>query len=434
MGSTGGVPGGLDVQSIVQQILYAERAPARRMELQRSQLQTTDSAYSDLLSKLSDLSGKLSGLINGTFAAKTATSSNPNAFTATASPSAQVGLYNIKITSLASAGTYASNAWSTSTAALSLSGTFNVTLSGSTQTITVATTDSLTAIQGKINNAGLQATASIITDSSGSRLSVISNSTGAANDVTISANTVTGLAFTKTTTGADAAFQVNGISVTSASNTVSTVINGVTLNLLQADSTLTYSLSVASDLTSIKKSLNDFVSAYNALANYAKGQFAFDRAKNGAGVLAGDPALRQIVGDLQYQLANSYAGNQTYKTMASIGIEFQQDGTLAINDSSLSAALTANPTEVQNLFAASGSVGQNFNSSLTGASSPTSGYVPAARTGIANLTSDITKRIAVIDQRLAYRQQVLMDQFSRADAALRNLAILQNQISSQLRG
>lgn len=433
----GSIPGGggLDVNSIVSQILYAERAPARRLEFQRSQLQTTDSAYADLASRVSDLSSKLSGLINGTFAAKTATSSNPNIFTASASSSAQVGLYAIKVNQLAQAGTFASTAFTDATTqTIGVSGTFTITLSGGTQSISVAANDTLSAIQTKINNLRVPVTASIITDSSGARLSLISNSTGAANDIISLSGSVGALSFSRASSGLDAQFTVNGISISSASNTVTTAINGVTLNLLQKDTVNTYTLTVAADTTSIKKSLSDFTSAYNALANYAKQQFTFNSASNRSGILSGDPTLRQIMSDLQTKLNGKFDANTTYKSLASIGIEFQQDGTLSINDSTLTTALTNNPTEVQNLFTAANSVGQQVNASLNTAGNPTDGLITTARNGLSTLMSDINQRVLDIDQRLSFRQQALIAQFSRADAALRNLATMQNQIGAQLRG
>ena len=236
MGSTGGVSGGggLDVNGIVAQILFAERAPARRLEQQRATLQATDSAYSDLASKLSDLSSKLSSLISGTFAAKTATSSNTSIFTASASPSAQAGLYTVKVNQLAQAGTFASTAFTDANTAIGSSGTFTLQLSGGPQTISVAATDTLTSIQSKINNLGVPVTAAIITDSSGARLSVISNSTGQANDIISLSGSAGTLSFARTLSGQDAKLEVNGISISSSSNTVSTALQGVTLTLLAA--------------------------------------------------------------------------------------------------------------------------------------------------------------------------------------------------------
>ena len=435
MGSIGGFSGGLDVNGIVSQILNAERLPARRLEQQRSVLQSTDSAFGDLASKLSELGAKLAALSSDSFGAKTATSSNTSVFTATATSAATAGLYTVKVTALAKAGTYASNvfAGTSATTALNLSGSFDITLSGATKTITVAATDSLSSIQSQINNQGLDLTAAVITDATGVRLSVISNKTGSANDVTLANNTVSGLTFTKTVTGSDATLKVNEIDITSASNTVTNVLPGVTLNLL-ATHAETHNLTITSDQTAVKKSLNDFVSAYNALAKFAKQQFTFDKAKNSSGILGSDPTLRQIAEDLQSKLTDKYTGNTTYQTLASVGIGFQQDGTLAIDDAKLTAALNANPTEVQNLFTATGSVGKNVSVSLDAANNATNGFVTVARNSISSLITDVNKRISDIDQRLAFRQEGLIAQFSRADAALRNLASMQSQLSAQLRG
>jgi flagellar hook-associated protein 2 len=417
--------------------MYAARAPERLMAGQKVTLQAQDSAYSDLSSKLSDLQTKLNVLTQSTgiFTAQKATSSNTNIFTATADGTAQVGAYTVKVNALATASTFSSNAFTDSTTALGLSGTFNLAVgTGSPSTITVATTDNLTNIRDKINAAGLGLTASIITDTSGARLSIIGNNTGTANAVSISSNTVTGLTFTQNTAAANASVLVNGISISSATNTVTGAVAGVTLNLAGVDTTNTYNLTITTDTTAITGALNDFATAYNAVNSFINKQFAYDPNKKSQGPLGSDSVLREIQGKLQSVLTSTFSGNTTITTFRSAGLALQQDGSLTVDSTKLGPALSSNFNELKNFFQNASGPANLLNAKLNESTDIAVGSITTARNNIAATIRDIDSHISDIESQLVFRQQLLIAQFTRADTALKQLSVMQSQISSSLAG
>ncbi len=156
--------------------------------------------------------------------------------------------------------------------------------------------------------------------------------------------------------GQDAKLTVDGISVTNATNTVSDVIQGVTLNLLSVESGTTINLSVARDLSTIQSNIETFVSDYNDISSFISDQFKYDKNKEKTGgVLFGDQTLASIQSDLRTIMVNTVWGtNADLNTLGLAGINFDDAGKLTIDSSKLSGYLATNFADVRDLFAADG--------------------------------------------------------------------------------
>ena len=214
---------GFDVSSTVSSIVANLQNVETPWKTQLTKLESQDTAISSLGTLFSSLSNDMSSLTDaeGILAEKTGSSSNTNVLEITyASASAVAGTHTVEVTSLAttSSGYLAEIAKSTDT----ISGSITLQVgSGKAQTISVPTTsgdNTLAGLASAINSSGVGITASVLTDSSGSRLSLVSGTSGANGDITVSANSIADtttssgtLVYTSTVSGADAQLTVDGI-------------------------------------------------------------------------------------------------------------------------------------------------------------------------------------------------------------------------------
>lgn len=169
---------------------------------------------------------------------------------------------------------------------------------------------------GKINGAkNLGVTATIVSDASGERLLLRSKTTGEASGFRMTATDVDGdntddaglsrlVAGAATDYAADARATVNGIAVTSGSNTFSNTVSGVTFNALKV-TTDPVDITVASDTSGVKQNIEAFVKAYNA-ANQALNQITdYDKDTKTAGLLQGDSSTVIIAGTCAWRCSRS---------------------------------------------------------------------------------------------------------------------------------
>jgi flagellar hook-associated protein 2 len=378
--NSAGIGSGLDVNSIITQLMSIERAPLQRMQQDQTQIQSKLSAYGrmqGLISTMRDAALKLTN--TDTWGATTATSGDTSVVAATASTTAVAGNYSLSVQQLASSQSVASTAWPASTSVVG-SGTLRIELGtwGAGQTsftgnpdktaidVTIAPSDTLAEVRDKINAAKAGVMATLVTDASGSRLVMSSTDTGAANAFRVTAtdddgnNTDTSglssLVFdtatknsTQTQAGVNSIATVNGLSVSSASNTLSTVLQGVTLTLNKVSAT-PVSLTVASDSTSIQKSITDFATAYNALNSYLADQTKYDAGTKTAGLLQGDSGTNSLRSAMRQIVGSTGTNDGLFHRLAEVGLQPQADGSLATDSAKLSAA-TANLTDLKTLFA-----------------------------------------------------------------------------------
>jgi flagellar hook-associated protein 2 len=359
---------GLDVSSIVKQLIYVESAPIRALQQTQKTVQQRISAYGDLESRLSQLKSALDDLNSSQkFNSKSAVSSKPEILTAAVGAGAATGVYDITVSRLAKADSHASDArFDSQTEALGTGG-FDLTVGSTTTSISIdANNNTLAGLRDAINSSGAGATASIIYDGAGYRLSITSQETGSAQAISIDNNTLeladgTAFGFSRTHSIAspaelDASFTVNGLAVTSGSNRVENSIAGVTLNLAgTSDNPVT--LTVSHDTEGIKTGIEKFVDAYNSVYKYLNSQFTYSGEVGSSTKLGNESLLRKIQNDLASIVGRSVTGlSGTWTSLRSAGVEVQQDGTLKVDSTKLSDALSNNLEDVRRLFQTYGSV------------------------------------------------------------------------------
>jgi flagellar hook-associated protein 2 len=309
---------GFDVSTTVSSIVANLQNVETPWKTQLKTLESQDTAISSLGTLFSTLSTDISSLTDatGVLSEKEGSSSNTSVLTLTsASTSAIAGTHTVKVTSLAqtSSGYLAEITKSSDT----LSGALTLKVgSGTAQTITLdSSDDTLSGLASAINTSGMGITASVLTDSSGSRLSLVSGTPGADGNITVSANSVADattssgtLAYTSAVTGANAQLTVDGVSLTSASNTVTDMIPGVTFQLLSTSDTAVQVV-IANYNTDVESTVATLVSDYNSLVSAMSTQEGDDSSGNPE-PLFGSPTLsllqQQLLNGLNLQNPNGY--------------------------------------------------------------------------------------------------------------------------------
>ncbi|MDN2695349.1 flagellar filament capping protein FliD [Janthinobacterium sp. SUN073] len=235
-----------------------------------------------------------------------------------------------------------------------------------------ATNNSLQGIRDAINNAGLGVTASIVSDGTDKpyHLVLSSSKTGANSAMKISLSGSDGqpadsalndlLSYDASGTqnlkqnsaAQNTKFSVNGIAITSSSNSVDSAIEGVTLSITKIGNS---SLSVSKDTTTVKTSITAFVKAYNDLNTSIGKMTAFNPDTKKGGVLLGDSTVQSIQSQLRRQLGAPITGlSSGMNTLSQVGISFQKDGSLTLDSSKLDKAISANFGDIAGLFSAIG--------------------------------------------------------------------------------
>lgn len=446
--SAPGIGSGLDVNTIVSQLVQAEKAPAQnQIDSQRANLTTQTSALGTLKSLLASLQSSLASLANGSaFTAYTATSSDTDSFTATAGASAMPGSYQIDVQQLAAAQKLTSGAFASAAAV----GTGTLTIAVGSASINVdidSTNNTLAGIRDAINNAsgnpGVSATIVHATD--GDHLVLNSTQTGVANAFSIStsggdggldaltwdAATSTGN-LTQQTAASDAKVDIDGFTSTSSNNVIAGAIDGITLNLASANPGDTQTLTVGRDNASIQNVVQGFVTAYNNFAKGAAQLASYDPVAKTAGPMLGNSTLMNIRSQLAMTLTNVVSGNSaTLNTLAAIGIQMQADGTLQVNSGTLSAALNNQPDQAASLFDGTSGYGTKLNSLLTGYLG-SGGLLDNINSSLTQQGKQLDQQQSSLDDRMQSVQKRYMAQFTALDVTMSQMNQTSTFLTSQL--
>jgi flagellar hook-associated protein 2 len=421
---------GIDVNEAVSAAITAAEAPEDSWESQISTLATQTSDLTAFQSAATSLDNDMEALssLTGALASTTVTSSDSGAVTASTTSGAASGNTVVDINNLATTASYASTAVANDTTILP---TGTITITNGSGTATTFSTgsgssgDTLSDLESAINSAGIGVTASIITDASGSQLTLVSNTSGSAGNFTAT-STATGFSFATGATGTNASLTVNGISISSATNTVTGVIPGMTLNLLSAGSS---TLSVAPNTTDASNAINQFVSDYNTLIGYVNSEYT-DTPGTGEGSLAEDPTISTLQSDLLQSMdyTAAPATGETTTTMpnlSSMGITVGDDGTLSVDTTTLDSALQNNYSDVVNFFQGNGTTtgfANTMNTQLTSFISPSDGAFTVDLQSISSQTTALNTDISNFQTNvIAPLQTQLQTEYSNAEIALQEL-------------
>ena len=434
LSSLGSGATGINVSAAVSSAIYAESAPERQWQAQQTTLQQQQGAINQLNNLASSLSDSLNALSDpvGAMTSLTANSSNSNVVTASAVAGTTTGNHVVVVNNLASTAAWYSDSATSSSTQLN-AGSFTLQVgSGTPTTIPFGSgvTNTLDQLASYVNTQNLGVTASVINDAEGSRLAIVSQSSGQANDITIT--TSAALGFTQAVQAKNASITIDGIPVSSATNTVTGAVNGLTLNLQSAAPGTEVNVLIAPDSTSIAGALNNFVSAYNAIVQDVNSQFAYNSTTNTSGPLSADSAVRSLQSLLLG--AGSYQAGGNIPNLASMGISMADDGTLSVDSSTLGDALQNNFDAVENFFQGNSSNGfaSSLNGQLNSYTDPTQGAFTVDLQSLSSQNSNLQDQIDTFGRYIASEQTRLTAEYSQADILLQELPNQLNQIDTML--
>jgi flagellar hook-associated protein 2 len=451
-----GVGSGLDVNGIVTKLMAVESQPLNSLATKQASYQAKLSAIGSLKGSVDALQTAVQALTSAsTYTGYSSSSSDSTVLTATASSIATSGSYAVSVITLAKANTIRSNTTYALTDTFN-SGTLAITVGSTTTSVTIdASNNSLTGIAKAINDAGAPVTASVINDGTSNRLVLTAKSTGASNAINIVATedgTTTGnQALTALSTPADytsnthsmyqvqasgdASFSVNGLALTRSSNVVSDVVNGVTFTLLK-DGGATSTLKVARDGSSATAPLNSFISSYNALIKSIQTLTSYNPTTKQGGALLGNFGVENLQAQLPSLIFASVSGlTGGISSLNDIGVSLQKDGTLTLDSTKLSAALSDPTKDVASLMtqttAGNQGIAVRFNTILTQALGAT-GLFKSTSDSINASLKDITAQQASWNDRLTKIEANYRAQFSALDTLVASMQTTQSYLSQQL--
>jgi flagellar hook-associated protein 2 len=447
--ASSGIGSGLDVAGLVQKLVTAEGAPkSARLNQQEAKVQGKLSALGTLRAALAKFQDTVTALKSlDKFQGRQTTLSTPDFLAATTDSTAVPGSYDVEVQQLASAQKLQSGTFASSSTVVG-TGTLQITAGGQIYEIDIGDTkNTLAGIAAAINSsaAGSKVMATVISGASEARLTITARNTGLANAMTITQSGGDGglskleypspsSGMTELSQALDAWVLVDGVFAKSDTNSISGAITGVTLNVSQKnppDDTTT--VAVEYNRTATRKSVGDFVTAYNAVVDAIKSVASYNASTKQGGPLFGDTGVLNIGDQLRRVLSSAVPGvNEATNTLAEIGISAGLDGKLSVNSAQLDAAFNANFDGVGQLFTADKvgvavKLGDLLNQ-YVGADG-----LFAKRTETLNASiKDITDQRGALTDRLTELQARYTKQFNALDTLLAKLQSTSNYLTQQL--
>ncbi|MBI2568337.1 MAG: flagellar filament capping protein FliD [Candidatus Schekmanbacteria bacterium] len=547
---------GVDIYSIIDQLVYIEREPIRQLDRQKETYSNRLTALQTLNSRLSALQSAATSLdTNASFRATTATSSNETAISISSDETAGLGTHSIDVTNLAKSHQIRSGTFTSKDTALGMSGSVIISkfengdmLAG--KAINIAATDTLESIADRINNTSAGVSASILSVSdTDHRLIVTSQDTGASYGLALrdasggdilSAAPPAGLGLTAgaevrsdnsayftsdatalgslfgLTTPAAGTVQVNGTNVDidlavddlnaiqtklsavagvtanvvsktingqtqyrlettgiatltdsgniletigflkagvadeaiaaedaimtvdgqpniqRSTNTVADVLQGVTLNLLQ-ETASTVTVSVNRDLETVKTNVKDFVTKYNDVLSYFSTITDYEKGNLSKGQFFGDASIQGLQGKFREEVLTSVDTGGTYSLLSSVGITFDDDGNLEVDDAKLSAALANDFQSVEELFRGeTDGLSSRLDSRIDSLLDSVDGTMTIKAKSLNTTISNYDDEMARLEDSVAQRQEALTRRFLAMEKAVTNMRGQMNSLLAVL--
>lgn len=452
-----GTGSGIDIENIITKLVESESVPIqKRLALRETEIQAEISAFGSLKGTLTDFRKSLANLSTlQNLAARAATSSTPDTFSASANSTASIGTSQIEVVNLASAHKMVSSASFSGPSAAVGAGTLSIAVGSASFSVNIVggQNNTLAGIRDAINNAQTNpgVTASILTVSDGmggtlSKLVLSADKTGASNAITV---TVTGdsdgddsdnsglSAFLNAnmeqkSAAANALIRVDGYDVTSSTNVFENAIQGVTLTAIKANPGVTGNLNVSIDKTAIKTNLITFVESFNALSETLKFLTKYDPESKEAGLLTGDSTVRSIENQIRRIVTGSIDGiTGAFKSLVSLGITTQRDGTLKLDSGKLDTALNTNFDDVANLLAGDNGVIKKLDGAINDFVK-TGGLISNRNNTFLKQLKEIDNQKERLDMRMTSLQERLRAQFSAMDSLVATLNSTGDYIARQM--
>lgn len=436
-----GVGSGLDLDSILESLEDSkETSLLDPITTQEESVEAEISAYGTLTSALTTLQTAVEALADESLYESLTTTLSGSGVTAATTSEAKAGTYTLEVTQLAQAQSLTTDGIADKATAL---GTGTLTLQVGTEEAVSITFDSsnntLEGIRDAINAADAGVTASIVNDGSDTpyRLVLTSDSTGTESTMTVTytgtdstdeASSLFGYDgttgnMTETVGALDAELTINGIAISSQSNTVEDALQGVTLNLSAVGSSQT--LTIAQDTDAILDAITAFVDAYNDYVSTVDDLTAYDADTETAGELLGDSTTRRINSELSSDLYSAI-GSGTYSYLSQLGISLEVDGTLLIDEDALTSAIEDNIDAVSQFFIGT----DDTTGFITQMSTDLDNYLDEDDGLIVAKTDSLESKLEQLEERYEEKQALIDSEMARWTDEFTQLDTLISQLNS----
>jgi flagellar hook-associated protein 2 len=460
--SSVGIGSGLEVETIVKQLVALESKPIAALQTKATGINTQISAFSQLKSQISNLQDQVDKLAKpATWLGNTLTSSNSAQVTGTATSSAVQATYDVEVSQMAAGQTIGSGLVASGTTLgpgkLTISmGTYGAngltpnTKDGKNVSFSVDITaedDSLAKIAAKINAAKGDVSATVLKDHTGERLVLQSKTTGVNSAFSVEAEGAglqqfayngTDGTMKRSVEAQDTLAKINGIDMASHTNVFEEVAAGVTLTVAQksAKDAAPVRITIANDTATAKTALKNLVESYNALSNALKTMTAYDKDSKTAGTLQGDSTAMNLQSAMRRLLSGPGGEGGAFTSLSQMGIAFQTDGTLKIDDTKLDKALK-DPESMSKFFTADVADAnqdglavrmKDFTSGLLATGGTFSTKDETLKNALKRNTADQERQTARVT---AYEARVRA-QYSRLDTQMASLKALDTYVAQQV--
>lgn len=460
--SSVGIGSGLEVETIVKQLVALESKPIAALQTKASGINTQISAFSQLKSQISNLQDQVDKLAKpATWLGNTLTSSNSTQVTGTATSSAVQATYDVEVSQMAAGQTIGSGLVPSGTTLgpgkLTISmGTYGAngltpnTKDGKNVSFSVeiaAEDDSLAKIAAKINAAKGDVSATVLKDHTGERLVLQSKATGVNSAFSVDAEGAglqqfayngTDGTMKRSVEAQDTLAKINGIDMASHTNVFEEVAAGVTLTVAQksAKDAPPVRITIANDTATAKTALKNLVESYNALSNALKTMTAYDKDSKTAGTLQGDSTAVNLQSAMRRLLSGPGGEGGGFTSLSQMGVAFQKDGTLKIDDTKLDKALK-DPDSMSKFFTADVANAnqdglavrmKDFTTGLLATGGTFSTKDETLKNALKRNTADQERQSARVT---AYEARVRA-QYSRLDTQMASLKSLDTYVSQQV--
>ncbi|HVI26028.1 MAG TPA: flagellar filament capping protein FliD [Xanthomonadaceae bacterium] len=433
-----GIGSGLDVNALVSGLVSAERAPTE------NRLKATESGTRAQISAFGALSGALSGLQTaldafkgiGADPGRKATVGEGAGFTASAGTTAPLGSYAVRVEKLATTHKLQSAAL----AADAQVGYGKLTLQvGSDDPIEVDIADgdgTLADIRDAINaKAGSQGiAASIVHGDAGDVLVLTSPRSGADGAITVGASggdgglaALTNASLTEVTAAQDAEVWVDGVKRTSASNHITDLLDGVTLDLTKAQPGQSFDLAIAGDGGALRTRMEAFVKAYNTAINALRTQSAAGDKDTPGAALSGDAAPRALTQALRTAMGSAYAD------MSTLGLSTSKEGTLTLDGAKFDAAVAADSGAVRAVLGDGADYATSLRATFT-AYLGDEGLISSRTEALNDRLDAIADQREALNRRMAAMEANYRRQFTALDAMMAQMQSTSSFLTQQLAG
>ena len=454
-----GIGSGLNIDAIVTAMVNAEKAP-KEAQLARLEKSTTTkfSALGQLKGALSEFQTALKTLSDfSLFEKRTASSSDAKVLTVAATKNALPGTYRVEVERLATASKVASAAVGSDFSSGAGEETFVVKLGAADAgtEVRIAPGSDLASTRDQLNAAlkdkGISVNIVSNPGTGESRLVYSSSKTGAGEDVIVTGsgnldalkvdgtqalNSTDPASAGYITQAADAEFSIDGLALTSPSNSVTGAIPEVTLELLaksEADKPLT--ISIGQNTAEVTDAVNKFVEAYNKLIKTSNQLTSVVPVGDGkepvVGGLVGDATVRNVLSAVRNQLVNPVNGQGDLRVLADLGITTEKDGTLKVDADKLKVAVEGNFEAVGAFFAGETGLMNRLDRSIDGFIK-TGGVLEQRMNGLQSTIKDIDKQKENLNLRIDKVQARLYAQFNAMDMLVGQLKQTSDRLTQSL--